>query len=251
MDGRRGGDEGEGTSLIAEPLDTLCSDVEVDDGSDSGQDVVGSSLRARLPQRAGAPVSMAEWQKGCCEFFKERKSYADLGHYIMESVKLLDSPLGHFIRSFCNPAQPTPAAEATFDRKGDLLPIHPSAVRPGQHGVTEQNLEWVQLSLSLINFNYCTGWSKPICVPMDTRLSANQCAALHEVARTVDDNILDADILPTLSEAKAALQSKKYDYSGNAVEYMQDLEADKVFPTWPRQGEAGIRCITEFLAGEA
>ena len=85
---------------------------------------------------------------------------------------------------------------------------------------------------------------------MDTRLSANQCAAVQEVARTVDDNILDADILPTLSEAKAALQSKRYDYSGNAVEYMQELEADKVFPTWPRQGEAGIRCITEFLTGE-
>ena len=31
---------------------------------------------------------------------------------------------------------------------------------------------------------------------------------------------------------------------------MQDLTADKVLPTWPRPGEAGIRCITEFLTGE-
>ena len=140
MDNRRGGDQGEGASNIAEPLDTLGSDVEVEIGSDSGQDVVGSSLRARLPRQIGCPLSMTEWQKECCDFFKERKSYADLGHHLLDFVKKLDSPLGHFVRSFRDPAQPTPAAEATFDRKGDLLPIHPSVVRPGQHGVTQQNL---------------------------------------------------------------------------------------------------------------
>lgn len=31
---------------------------------------------------------------------------------------------------------------------------------------------------------------------------------------------------------------------------MQDLIADKVFPTWPRPGEAAIRCITDFLDDE-
>lgn len=31
---------------------------------------------------------------------------------------------------------------------------------------------------------------------------------------------------------------------------MQDLIADKVFPTWPRPGEAAIRCKTDFLDDE-
>ena len=66
----------------------------------------------------------------------------------------------------------------------------------------------------------------------------NQCRALEEVAKTVDDNVLSAGLLPSLGEAKV----KKFDYSRNPVEYMQDLIADKVFPTWPRPGEAAIRC---------
>eukprot|EP00435_Cladocopium_sp_Y103_P044150 s460_g12.t1 len=239
--GKKGGKRGEWTGGA----------TEVENGSDSEQDVVSSALRSRIAVGRNAAISLAEWQRGCCEIFKEGKTFADLGYYILESLRWLDTPLGHFIRTFCNHAQPPPAAEATYDRKGDLLPIHPSVVVAGQHGVTPQNRDWVMAVLSLIDFNYCTGWTKPVCVPMDTRLSANQCGALQELARTIDDNIMEAVPLPTLAEAKDSLQSKKYDYSGNPVEYLQDLVAEKVFPTWPKQGEAGVRCITDFLTGEA
>lgn len=85
---------------------------------------------------------------------------------------------------------------------------------------------------------------------MDCQLSENQKLSIQEMARTVNDNILSADQLPTTGRACEALQSKRYDYSGNPVEYMEDLVAEKVFPTWPRRGEAGVRCITDFLAGE-
>eukprot|EP00435_Cladocopium_sp_Y103_P051950 s264_g16.t1 len=71
--------------------------------------------------------------------------------------------------------------------------------------------------------------------------------AITEMARTVDDNIISAEELPTLSASRDALQSKRYDYAGNPVEYMEDLVAERVIPTWPKVGEAGIRCITDFL----
>ena len=31
---------------------------------------------------------------------------------------------------------------------------------------------------------------------------------------------------------------------------MEDLVAENVFPTWPRPGEAGVRCISDFLNDE-
>ena len=92
---------------------------------------------------------------------------------------------------------------------------------------------------TLIDYNYCTAWTKPICVPMDSKLSPNQALAVAEVARTIDSNIISADEVPTLGEARASLQSKKYDYAGNPVEYMQELKAEKVFPTWPGQVKQG------------
>ena len=86
---------------------------------------------------------------------------------------------------------------------------------------------------------------------MDVALSHNQKAALIEISNVVDRNIMSATEVPTFREAKELLQSKKYDYCGQPVEHMEDLVATKVIPTWPKIGEAGVRCITEFLDGDA
>lgn len=179
-----------------------------------------------------------------------KTSFADLGFALLQMVEGMDSPLGRFVRAHSHPLRPPPTNEATFERRGDLLPIHPTAVEVGHHGVTEANEGWVKITIIILNF-HCAGWSKPICVPMDTRLSDNQRGAIREVAQVVDQNILSAKLLPSFGDAKKKLQSKKYDYAGNPVEYMMDLEAKLVVPTWPKPGEAGVRCITDFLSGEA
>ena len=248
------GDKAESVGGIAEPVDTVGSDVEVPSGDDSDEEPLSRALRSRMGGGSVSPVTLAEWQRRLGDGLKERKTFTDFGRQLLEGLQWLDTPLGNFIRNFCNHVQPPPATEATFDRKGDLLPLHPAAIKAGENGVTEGSLEWVQLSFTMLNFNYCiycTGWTKAICVPIDMRLTPNQKGAIAEVAATVEANILGADVLPSLGEAREALQSKRYDYAGRPVEYMQDLVADKVFPTWPKQGEAGIRCITEFLDGEA
>lgn len=158
--------------------------------------------------------------------------------------------LGRFVREFSHHAQP-PAIVAPHPRKGDLLPIHPSCIKPGSNGITAQNIDWVKLCASLLNFNYCTGWTRPICVPMDMQLSENQCVAVAQLARVTDANVISAKELPGFAALKESLNSKKFDYSGSPIEYMEDLAADRVLPTGPRPGKAGIRCITEFLTGEA
>jgi len=200
---------------------------------------------------ADSPMPLTDWQKQLVEIWrKETTTFTDLGAKILDSLRFLDTPLGDFVRRYSHHMQPPPAAEAHYARKGDLLPIHPTCVKAGECGVSERNQDWVKLMFVLINFNYCTGWTTPICVPMDGQLSPNQRLAIEEVAKTVDDNVLSADPVPSYGEAKAALQSKKFDYAGNPVEYMQELVAERVFPTWPRPGEAAIKCITDFLEGE-
>jgi len=102
----------------------------------------------------------------------------------------------------------------------------------GENGVTDQNVEWLKLTITVLDYNNCTGWTRPICVPMDCQLSENQKLSIQELARTVNDNILSADLLPTMGRAR------------------EDLVAEKVFPTWPRRREAGARCIMDFLDGD-
>lgn len=248
---RSDGQQSRSPHRIAEPTQFGAEVVEVVQDEDSGDDVLACALRGRVSESAESPIPLVDWQKKLVEEWKkERSTFTDLGAKVLYSLGFLDTPLGDFVRRYSHHMQPPPAAEAHYARKGDLLPIHPTCVKAGECGVSLQSQEWVKLMFTLINFNYCTGWTKPICVPMDTQLSPNQKLAIAEVAKAVEDNILCADLVPTYGEAKASLQSKKFDYSGNPVEYMQDLVADRVFPTWPRPGEAAIRCITDFLEGE-
>ncbi len=180
-----------------------------------------------------------------------RPRFDDLGKIMVDQLLKLDTPLGHFTREFGHPTRPPPTTEVPYDRRGDLLPIHPSTVTEGMNGVTSKNIWWLKLTLMAVNFHYCTGWSKPCCVPMDVKLTSNQRRAIQAMAEVIDRNVATEDEVPTLAEAKTLLSSKKYDYCGNPVEHMMDLSADKVIPTWPKEGEAAKCCIMDFLSGEA
>ena len=61
---------------------------------------------------------------------------------------------------------------------------------------------------------------------------------------------MSGEKLGTLGEAKKLLASKKYDYSGKPVEYMEELIFEKVRPAWPKKGEAGVNSIMNYVSGE-
>ena len=117
-------------------------------------------------------------------------------------------------------------------------------------GVTDNNIDWVKALVAVIDFQYCTGWAKPICVPVPDALSLCQKAAITELAGVVDSNILSADTLLPFADCDRLLSSKKYDYAGRPVEYMEDLVCDKVVMAWPRRGQAGVQSIEAFLTPE-
>ena len=190
--------QAEGASGIAEPAQVVGSDVEVQSGGESAEEPLARALRGRTGHEVGSAVPFAEWQRGLVAEMKGRSTFTDFGQRMLKVLSGLDTPLGNFVRSYCSHVQPPPATVAAYERKGDLLPIHPTSIKAGENGGSAENLEWVQLTFSMLNFNYCTGWTKAICVPMDTRLSANQKAAISEVASTIDANIVGTEVLPSL-----------------------------------------------------
>ena len=247
------GEPGQASTFVAEPCeDIYISDVEVVSEEETDNEGLRSSLARKVARRDGRALSQADWQQSVADSFKHQRSFEDLGNFLLDRVSWLDSPLGDFIRTHCHAVQPPPTASVPYPRKGDLLPIHPSCIEVGKHGVTRNNVDWMKLTVTVLNYHYCAAWTgKPICVPMDVNLTHNQRAAIRELTDAINENILSADLMPSLADAKSSLQSKKYDYSGNPVEYMQDLTAAKVIPTWPKVGDAAIRNIADFLTGEA
>ncbi len=221
---------------------------EVEQGLGSDEDVDRRAevqhpptLMARLP---AAETWRAELRNGV----ERGLSYTDLGHHLLSLMCRMNTPLGEFIRSYSHPTQPLPGAEPTFERRGDILPIHPASLKIGDNGITKMNYHWVLGTVCVLNFNYCCGWTRPVCVPIPRVVSANQQLAIRNMAWVVDRNILSTEMIPKPQVLKKNLNSKRFDYSGNAVEHMQELDASKVIATWPRPGSAAVKDITELLS---
>eukprot|EP00438_Fugacium_kawagutii_P016768 Skav231119 [mRNA] locus=scaffold7:90570:104623:- [translate_table: standard] len=196
--------------------------------------------------------TLSEWTGHVKEIFKHGGTFADLGRQLLSIASSLPTALGNFVRSYCAiAAQPSPSEKAKVSEShGDLLPIHPESVTLDIEGVTANNIDWVKLMIICIDYHYCVGWSKPICVPFKVSLTPNQKRAISGLADTVTNNIVTADPLPSLGECDKLLSSKKFDYAGKPVEYMEDLVCERVLPAWPKKGQAGIQPIEDFLSPE-
>ena len=259
---RRGGDRA-GEVKVMDSLDESSDVAELDDDeldpvlTDREEDVADLSpvaaeadMSVTADPRIQPTTTLVEWQDLVGETFKQCPSMADLGKYLMSQVCRAPTPLGRFFRQWCQPAQPPPGAEPAHQRRGDILPIPPWLVTAAVDGVTASNVYWVWFITVILNFNYCAGWSKPVCVPMEDKLTSNQAEALRQLGELVDTNILSAEPLGSLGQARELLASKKFDYSGAPIEYMEELKADRVAPAWPRPGEAAVQPIAKYL-GEA
>ena len=133
------------------------------------------------------------------------------------------------------------------DNKGDILPLHPALLSQDLEGIDESNLEWVQLIFVILNFHYCAGWTKPVCVPFQPNLSANQKWSIAHIARQVSRTMEPSSRTPSAEEAQSQLASRCFDYSGQPIEFMEDLVAEKVVMAWPKPGKAAVVKLVDCL----
>lgn len=81
-------------------------------------------------------------------------------------------------------------------------------------------------------------------------MSELQRHAVERAAKTIQANIIGASPFFSLGECESLLSSKRYDYAGRPVEYMEELSYERVIQAWPKKGFAGVQPITKFLSDE-
>ena len=222
----------------------MAEECSCDVGNSDEDQASRRNIKTEKGSDDGIPVD--KWQARAKAPLTQQVSYGSLGDHIEGLLRTMSSPMGDFVRRFCS-TQPLPAAEPYAERKGDVLPIHPEGLSLTLPGVTAENFKWLKSTLYVLNYFYCCGWAKPICVPIDPRLTTNQKEAIRHLGDTITRNIISADLLPSPPKVRELLNSKRFDYCGNPVEHMLDLDAEKVIAAWPPVGGAGVRLITEFL----
>ncbi|CAE7232215.1 unnamed protein product [Symbiodinium sp. CCMP2592] len=245
-----------GSDLLASMLSGEFLDFELGDLGHSDDEGLptGKALQKQWADM-GQALPMDEWRKKMKDVLDRKPKLRSVGRLLVSSILSLKTPLGSFAREFANPEGLPQGAEPASGsggpaQHGDLLPIHPSLVEDGLEGISTHNLPWVQAVVMCLDFLYCAGWSKAVCVPMQGTLGTNQKKALARIGGQID-RLLEHEVrMPSTEEAVTKLGSKKFDYNGQPVDHMQDLVAERVLAAWPRPGSAAVVNLQECVPHE-
>ena len=100
-------------------------------------------------------------------------------------------------------------------------PAAPRLILPSPNGVTKENV-------------HCAAWAKPVCVPMARVLGNAQMQVVRKIAKQVDRLLERGGAVGPAPEAVKKLKSKRFDYNGQPVDHMLDLDAggQLLWSTW-------------------
>ena len=132
----------------------------------------------------------------------------------------------------------------TTTRSNDLLPVSVKKVKQFLEGKDSDVIEWIVKVVEIFNYH---------ALGMKPRLGAADLTPAQELMVT---RLLESAKRFVSHEGSAKafdvgtreLSTAKFDYSGEPVQYMQELVADKIIPCWPKIGEAAIQDATDFVS---
>eukprot|EP00435_Cladocopium_sp_Y103_P034828 s532_g9.t1 len=127
-----------------------------------------------------------------------------------------------------------------------VLPIRVSAASHYCGKLPEEVGSWVCLLVEVLNFLYLGG-KKIIGGEI---LNDPQRSALEMLITSVEDFLSSEQKIPVMAQLKSDLGRIRFDYAGEMVAIMEDLQAESVIACWPQVGEAGIQPAERFVSDE-
>eukprot|EP00435_Cladocopium_sp_Y103_P007817 s1173_g2.t1 len=188
--------------------------------------------------------TLGEWGKPLRALMETERTPAEIIHCLRDLMPELDSPLAGFITLQREMESELPAEETPLDVEPHaLLPVRLCQVSKFLEAKDEHLRSWV---LSLVEvFNYHANMGKCLLGPQV--LTAAQELMVTRLYETVKRFVDKGGKVPKFIDCVSAVGSVKYDYSGEPVQYMEDLVASKIVPCWPKPGEAAIQDAVNFV----
>ena len=155
-----------------------------------------------------------------------------------------DCPLAEFTTrmSELEDAATTGSTPETM-RSNDLLPISVASAKVFMRGKDDRLAVWVLKVVEILNY-YALG-----CKPKQPgkKLTPAQELMLTRLVDVGTRISYHGGSVRSYKEGYAELVTAKFDYSGEPVQYMQELVAEKVIPCWPKVGEAAVQDAVRFV----
>eukprot|EP00438_Fugacium_kawagutii_P029930 Skav232676 [mRNA] locus=scaffold698:314890:318958:+ [translate_table: standard] len=141
-----------------------------------------------------------------------------------------------------------PEDPSSTQRGDDLFPINVKAV--GELLQRESTVLAGATCLAVTSLNCLAVGGLPDRVPFPPeKLTQAQLLTVEHVAHAMRELDTFGVKCEGFTASQEALRSVKFDYQGEPVMIMEDLEADKVIAAWPKVGEAAIQDAVDFLDG--
>ena len=200
------------------------------------------------PPRQGRMLHrIEEWGEPLRAFLEEERSPAELMQWMRQLTPELDSPLSTFATLMREMEDELPTEETPLAvEPAALFPVRVSLVEKFLKGRDEQAIAWVMTMVEVLNY-YGTSGRPVLGPPSLTAAQELMVTRFHAVVRRFQER---DEKLPKFKDSCAALGCAKFDYAGEPIQYMEQLEADKVIPCWPKRGEAAIRDARDFVPAE-
>jgi hypothetical protein len=109
------------------------------DGIGESDDEGQIHLKPKAESGRMEPYSIERWQGQVKRMLTQQISYGSVGRHLLDLILTMDGAMGEFARRYAS-TQPPPTARSTTERRGDVLPIHPSSVSTALKGVSADNL---------------------------------------------------------------------------------------------------------------
>ena len=133
-------------------------------------------------------------------------------------------------------------------RGDDLLPICVEAVESHLSRESEGVVKGAKLVFTVFNFLWTGGLDgRRKKVVTISKLTVSQKLSVAHVVERLKDLFSVEHACPDFESAKRMLVDSKFDYSGEPIMAMEELEASKVLPVWPRVGEAAVQDVVDYL----
>ena len=186
------------------------------------------------------------WGKGLKDLMEKEQRPSHLLHLAHKFLDRLPGSLGAAVAEvgkaeLGGEGRPHRAAEARR-----ILPLRVSAAEHYCRQLPEEVCSWVCLMVEVLNFLYLGGKK----ILGGEILNDPQRLALEGLIRSVEDFLETEARVPVAKSLRNDLGRIRFDYTGEIVAVMEELDADSVIACWPKVGEAGIQPAEKFVSEE-
>ena len=143
---------------------------------------------------------------------------------------------------------PPEAGASTSGRGDDLFPICTKSVATYLLDKGREVSDAVTCMVNSLNYLalYAGGAELPRVVPERDLTLAQQESVKHLCGLV--EHLHDSKVVcPGFAEASSSLGAARFDYAGDPVMPLEELDAEKVIQAWPRVGEAAIQDAMDLL----